>query len=502
MPGDAPSFTTWRGRGRRALLFTGATFLAFPLALIPPRPPGGGGFLLLAAVVFVAVALSITFVPWHLLPESTKLTMVAGFCLGVALLRHSAGGSTGGYAPLLLLPVIWQALYGRTIDLAITVVAVAATHVLPIVLIGGEAYPVSGLRSATLSSMTFTVAAVTVQQLLARIRRHEEMLGSVVELTRGLGDAKDVRRRTVAGLQRLAGPDVVVFSELDGAGRLRVTASTDPAMVAAVEDAPASWRIVLERGEQQFAARTDHDAAPFRSVLHQPVKRGATPVALVTLGWSDRRARPPTSARQAVELVAAEAAVAVERADLVERVTRLARHDELTGLANRRNWDEHLVMEMSRADRTGSSLCVAILDLDHFKRFNDAHGHLAGDRLLKAATAAWSSQLRPTDLLARWGGEEFALALPETDLAGAVQVIERLRANTPMDQTFSAGVTEVDGPRRAGRHAGRRLGALPGQGIGSRPGGRLRPHRPRAVRQRRHHILKARGQSNPRTRPI
>ena len=485
MPGDAPSFTTWRGRGRRALLFTGATFLAFPLALIPPRPPGGGGFLLLAAVVFVAVALSITFVPWHLLPESAKLTMVAGFCLGVALLRHSAGGSTGGYAPLLLLPVIWQALYGRTIDLAITVVAVAATHVLPIVLIGGEAYPVSGLRSATLSSMTFTVAAVTVQQLLARIRRHEEMLGSVVELTRGLGDAKDVRRRTVAGLQRLAGPDVVVFSELDGAGRLRVTASTDPAMVAAVEDAPASWRIVLERGEQQFAARTDHDAAPFRSVLHQPVKRGATPVALVTLGWSDRRARPPTSARQAVELVAAEAAVAVERADLVERVTRLARHDELTGLANRRNWDEHLVMEMSRADRTGSSLCVAILDLDHFKRFNDADGHLAGDRLLKAATAAWSSQLRPTDLLARWGGEEFALALPETDLAGAVQVIERLRANTPMDQTFSAGVTEVDGRDAAGHHAGRRLGALPGQGIGSRPGGRLRPHRPRAVRQRR-----------------
>jgi diguanylate cyclase (GGDEF)-like protein len=165
----------------------------------------------------------------------------------------------------------------------------------------------------------------------------------------------------------------------------------------------------------------------------------------VTLGWSERRARPPTSARQAVALVATEAAVAVERADLVERVTRLARHDDLTGLANRRNWDEHLVMEMSRADRTGSSLCVAILDLDHFKRFNDAHGHLAGDRLLKAASAAWSSQLRPTDLLARWGGEEFALALPETDLAGAVQVIDRLRAHTPMGQTFSAGVTEVDG---------------------------------------------------------
>ena len=380
-------------------------------------------------------------------------------------------------------------------------VAVAATHVLPIVLLGGDAYPVSGLRAATLSSLTFTVAAVTVQQLLGRIRRHEEMLASVVELTRGLGDAKDVRRRTVAGLEKLAGADVVVFSELDGTGRLRVTASTDPAMVASADDAPASWRTVLERGEQLFASRTDHDAAPFRSVLHQPVERGATTVALVTLGWSDRRARPPTSARQAVELVAAEAAVAVERADLVERVTRLARHDELTGLANRRNWDEHLAMEMSRADRTGSSLCVAILDLDHFKRFNDAHGHLTGDRLLKAAAAAWSSQLRPTDLLARWGGEEFALALPETDLVGAVQVIDRLRAHTPMDQTFSAGVTEGAGPRRAGRHAGRRLGALPGQGVGPRPGGRLRPHRPRARRQHRQQLNRI-GHCRPRTRPI
>jgi diguanylate cyclase (GGDEF)-like protein len=202
---------------------------------------------------------------------------------------------------------------------------------------------------------------------------------------------------------------------------------------------------VVELGEPYFAPQTDHDQPPFRSVLHQPINRGALGAALVTLGWSERRRQPPTFARQAVELIAAEASVAVERADLMERVTRLARHDDLTGLANRRTWDEHLTMEVSRADRTGSSLCVAILDLDHFKWFNDEHGHLAGDRLLKAASAAWNAQLRPTDLLARWGGEEFALALPETTLDGAVQLIERLRGCTPMDQTFSAGVTEVSG---------------------------------------------------------
>jgi diguanylate cyclase (GGDEF)-like protein len=146
-----------------------------------------------------------------------------------------------------------------------------------------------------------------------------------------------------------------------------------------------------------------------------------------------------------VLLLASEAAGTIERRDLLERVTRLSRHDELTGLANRRRWDDHLAMELSRAERTGSPLVVTLLDLDHFKRFNDAHGHLAGDRLLKEASAAWSAQLRPTDLLARWGGEEFALALPNTDLEGGLSLLDRLRASTPQAQTFSAGLADAAG---------------------------------------------------------
>jgi predicted signal transduction protein with EAL and GGDEF domain len=81
----------------------------------------------------------------------------------------------------------------------------------------------------------------------------------------------------------------------------------------------------------------------------------------------------------------------------------LAQHDPLTGAANRRAWDHALPVEMDRARRAGTPLAVALLDLDHFKRFNDQYGHQAGDQLLRTATEAWRSLLRSSDLLARYG---------------------------------------------------------------------------------------------------
>ena len=123
-----------------------------------------------------------------------------------------------------------------------------------------------------------------------------------------------------------------------------------------------------------------------------------------------------------------------------EQLAALARDDGLTGIPNRRTWDGELPVAMDRARRDGAPLTVALIDLDHFKRFNDEHGHQAGDRLLKDATAAWSAALRSTDLLCRYGGEEFALLMPGATAEQAVEVLERLRAVTPQAQTFSGGV--------------------------------------------------------------
>ena len=122
----------------------------------------------------------------------------------------------------------------------------------------------------------------------------------------------------------------------------------------------------------------------------------------------------------------------------------LARIDELTGLPNRRAWNAELPLALERARRNGGELSVAILDLDHFKRFNDHHGHAAGDALLKAAGASWHNELRSVDLLARHGGEEFALLLPNAGADEAHEIVERLRLNTPERETLSAGLASWD----------------------------------------------------------
>jgi diguanylate cyclase (GGDEF)-like protein len=128
-----------------------------------------------------------------------------------------------------------------------------------------------------------------------------------------------------------------------------------------------------------------------------------------------------------------------------ERVRELAVTDELTGLPNRRAWNIELPRMIERVRRTGDSLSMAMIDLDHFKRFNDSLGHPAGDRLLKEAAAAWQEQLRTVDHLARYGGEEFVALLPDATTEQAGAIIDRMRLATPLGQTFSAGVATWDG---------------------------------------------------------
>jgi diguanylate cyclase (GGDEF)-like protein/PAS domain S-box-containing protein len=126
---------------------------------------------------------------------------------------------------------------------------------------------------------------------------------------------------------------------------------------------------------------------------------------------------------------------------LLEQATRI---DHLTGLPNRRAWDERLAEEVARAERDDLPLTVVMLDLDHFKRVNDEQGHASGDQLLKRCALAWRKALRPTDILARYGGEEFTLALIGCDATSAPEIVERLQGMTPRGQTCSAGAATWD----------------------------------------------------------
>ena len=115
--------------------------------------------------------------------------------------------------------------------------------------------------------------------------------------------------------------------------------------------------------------------------------------------------------------------------DANQELTRLSSLDGLTGIANRRQFDETLLREWRRLCRQGRPLSMLLCDVDYFKQFNDAYGHQVGDECLKAVARTLQAVLRrPADLVSRYGGEEFAVILPDTDLTGAVQVAEAMRA--------------------------------------------------------------------------
>jgi diguanylate cyclase (GGDEF)-like protein len=125
---------------------------------------------------------------------------------------------------------------------------------------------------------------------------------------------------------------------------------------------------------------------------------------------------------------------------LVRQIRVVAATDALTGLPNRRTFDEHVERELARAERTERPLALLALDLDGFKQVNDAEGHAAGDQLLVRSGRAWSRVLRGGEVLARSGGDEFVVLLPETGAAGARRVAGRLAAATPSPLGVSIGI--------------------------------------------------------------
>jgi len=131
--------------------------------------------------------------------------------------------------------------------------------------------------------------------------------------------------------------------------------------------------------------------------------------------------------RELLEALRVQAAPHLQNAALHQRIKALAALDDLTGVLNRRFGLQRLGEEFSRSVRHGVPVSVLLLDVDHFKRFNDAHGHAAGDRVLQAVARAIDDSLRAGDVLCRYGGEEFLVLIPGTGVQDAAQLGERMR---------------------------------------------------------------------------
>jgi diguanylate cyclase (GGDEF)-like protein len=187
------------------------------------------------------------------------------------------------------------------------------------------------------------------------------------------------------------------------------------------------------------------DATAARSALFEPVLRDGQVCGVLIVIW--RRAIPavPEGTAGMLRLLAAQAAVAIEHSGLRARVETLSLTDELTGVATRRVFDDELPRELARARRGEYALSIALLDLDHLGAFNMLRGEREGDRLIKEAASLWRGTLREVDLLARLEGGSFAIVLPNCGLGESIDVIDRMRAATPREQTASAGVARWDG---------------------------------------------------------
>ncbi|MDW5592708.1 sensor domain-containing diguanylate cyclase [Conexibacter stalactiti] len=291
---------------------------------------------------------------------------------------------------------------------------------------------------------------------------HSRALMAIAEVTAALACANDldeVHTLICGGARTAGGADGGMLVVRDGR-RLEVAATSEPLpeqLTLPVGPGSLTGR-VCAGGRAEFHGDGDGAAVPAmtRALME---RMGASAVAAFPVGaagpdgaagvlvvwWRRPLTALPATVRRTLATLADQAAVALERATLLDRLEQLSRTDPLTGLSNRRMLDEVLAREIARAARTSEPLTLAMLDLDHFKLYNDRLGHQAGDRLLRHAADAWENAVRRSDLVARYGGEEFTLVLPQCDAGSARALIERVRAATPDGETCSIGCATWDG---------------------------------------------------------
>ncbi len=304
---------------------------------------------------------------------------------------------------------------------------------------------VTDTRAAHAALERSGVELEALRRLAQKVASLDDSRQAVVDATLDLTGAtvaaimEPNRTRTELIVSTATRPDLVAGvihlgreSEIAGSAFL----SGQPYFVPECQQAPGVNRELIERIGAQ-------------SLLHQPIMGGNGTLGVLSVVWDEPV--PPQGDRKVelVGLIAHEAAIALRRRESLMQLERAALVDPLTGVANRRAFDAELPLALRRAAKGNYPLGLVVLDLNEFKEVNDLFGHAAGDEVLIRAASAWAGVLRAGDLLARIGGDEFAVLLPSCDAEEMAHIVTRLKRATPHDAGSSMGGAMWDGSEGA-----------------------------------------------------
>lgn len=287
--------------------------------------------------------------------------------------------------------------------------------------------------------------AVSIERgyLHEEVRQREEELSVITHLASILSSSLDIREiydEFVKELAKVVDVDLSIISLVEGDElNLFAISSAGSSAWQTGDKLPAKgtateWVVTHKAPlfvpnlseESRFWTAKHHLESGIQSMVFLPLIVNNKPIG--SLGLGSRR--PNAYSRRQVQLLsqlASRIATPIENARLYAEAEQRARIDQLTGLWNRRHLEERIQVEIGRHSRYGGTFSLIILDLDFFKAFNDSYGHLAGDRLLKQLGEVMRDSIRATDEAFRYGGDEFAILLPQTSLRDAYEVAERVR---------------------------------------------------------------------------
>jgi diguanylate cyclase (GGDEF)-like protein len=319
--------------------------------------------------------------------------------------------------------------------------------------------------SETVDLLTLFATQASIALVNAEIYSREQKRAQQMEAIGAIARQSTAVLKTEELLVQLC-MAIVKYLRLDGVAVL--TAEPDGSLILRACDGPLQpgieasqtllpVRNVAETALQERAPRTlkgGGDTKPLlypeaRAELVLPLVSAGNPLGVLVFGAEEMIAFPSEDI-PTLESVADICATSIQNANYFAQVEQLAYVDGLTGVFNRRLFERRIGEELERAARYGSTLSIIMIDLDHFKRVNDEFGHLLGDEVLRRVSQIFMQTLRKPDVCCRYGGEEFAIVLPETSGPNAVLVAEKLRnivadyefPGVPRRITISAGVAD------------------------------------------------------------